>query len=101
MHASPRMPWVSLMAFKRVSCVYAACDYCSDTADEFHWTTEKDAKYIAEESGYRFWEGAQWCWDCNPLCICGHGFGNHDFGEDGCADDECPKFRLDINWSNE
>lgn len=88
------------MTIKQINCFVLHCDICGGTDDcaDFipHFDTEEDARgaFADFDSSWTSWKGVDWCPECNPDCICGDFFGEHEYGEEGGSECECDGFQL-------
>ena len=89
------------MTVKKQTCYTAHCDECDEVvenADGFtpHYNTEGEALSDVTDADWWVWEGHVWCPNCLPPCVCGHLFGEHDYGEAPCepfgADCSCQNY---------
>jgi hypothetical protein len=80
------------MGLEKTACLVARCDVCRTIQEHDyipHYASESEAHEGLENDEWQMWEGHIWCYNCDPPCACGHGFGDHDFGEAPCQDCSC------------
>ena len=81
---------------KKIECVHVVCDGCGEDcengdgyATHFPAELEGEAEEEAQNADWIVWDGHHWCEGCRPLCsTCGHLFGEHDYGEAPCEEEE-------------
>ena len=81
----------------QTKCYVASCDTCGaepESADGYipHFANPQEFK--ADEYEWTIWQDKTWCEDCGAsVCMCGHLFGEHDYGEAPCENESaegCP-----------
>ncbi len=88
------------MAIKSQTCFVLCCDLCNgmDADADFipHFDNPEDARESGTyfDNGWTHWLGKDWCPSCNPACLCGDFFGDHEYGEDRCEECACGGFQL-------
>ncbi|KKM77013.1 hypothetical protein LCGC14_1374360 [marine sediment metagenome] len=79
---------------KKINCFLGFCDACEDELETndyiLHLPTEDDVEEEMVNADWMLWRGQHWCENCRPSCdFCGHDFGCHSYGEDGCNEYNC------------
>jgi len=78
-------------------CYVASCDSCGaepESADGYIPHFASPEEFEANEYEWTIWQDKTWCEDCGAsVCMCGHLFGEHDYGEAPCENESaegCP-----------
>ena len=80
------------MVVKKIECYVPYCDVCKQAHEgdyTVHYDTEAAALEDIQDHDWWVWEGHIWCLNCLPPCVCGHLFGEHDYGGSSCEDCPC------------
>lgn len=84
------------MPLQKSECYTITCDVCGEdlqAGDGYipHYPTENEARGEASEMDWVVWEEHYWCdrGTCLPNCVCGHLFGEHEYGEHPCQETDC------------
>ncbi len=81
-------------------CYVIVCDVCKNTHEgdgaipHFYSIAEAQEYMEMFDCEYQAYKGVMWCWGCSPTCLCGHMFGEHEFGDEPCEECECDGFQF-------
>lgn len=85
------------MALQKTECLVAYCDGCGTPREHNyipHYESETAALDDLQDGEWTVWEGKIWCENCSPPCVCGHLFGEHDYGHEPCQDCACKGYTV-------
>lgn len=83
------------MSIQVSNCHHVRCDTCKKDVENgdgftFHYPDEGLAEEDAQNADWTVWNGHHWCDSCGaPNCTCSHMFGEHDYGEAECQEEDC------------